>query len=128
MLYPSYGTFGDLRVFYTVRTLDLTRIAEQMGTVVTDYFLTPSSDITITESSTGVLTNLGSNALSLCSSQCLSQTDCQSFVLNTRNNSCLLFAVSRTNENTMISSGTQYYEKDNDLVVNYTIISNVSHL
>ena len=116
MLYSSFGTFGDLRVSYTVRTLDLTRIAERIGTAVGDYFLSPVADITLTAPNTVSLTNLGSNALSMCLSQCLSQVDCQSFVLDTTNDSCLLFAVSRTNENIAISSGTQYYEKHNDLV------------
>lgn len=120
--YSSFGTFGDLRVFYTIRILDLARIVERIGTAVTDYFLPPVADITITGSSTGTLTNLGSNALSLCSSQCLSQMGCQSFVLDTNDNSCLLFAITRTNENTVISSGTQYYEKDNDLVIIYLIL------
>ena len=104
-------------MFYTVHTLDLTRIVERIGTAVIDYFLAPVAGITVTESSTGALTNLGSNALSLCSSQCLSQMDCQSFVLDSSNGSCLLFAITRTNENTAISSGAQYYEKNNDLVI-----------
>ena len=103
-------------MWYSVRILDLTIIAERIGTTVSDYFSSPVADITITASSTGLLTNLGSNALSMCFSQCLSQVDCQSFVLDTIDNSCELFAVSRTNNNTIISSGTQYYEKNNDLV------------
>ena len=102
---------------YTVHTLDLTMIAERTGTVAVDYFLSPVRDITITASSIGSLANLGSNAVSVCSSQCLSQVDCQSFVLDTTDNSCLLFAVTRANGNTAISSGAQYYEKDNDLVI-----------
>ena len=115
MSYSSFGTFGDLRVSYTVRTISLTGIAERIGTAAADYFLPPVPDITITTSSIGSLTNLGSNALLLCSSQCLSQVDCQSFVLDTTNNSCLLFGVS-TNDNTAISMGSQYYEKNNALV------------
>ena len=118
MLYSSFGTFGDLQIIYTVRTLDLTRIAERIGTAVGDYFLSPVADITITTASIGSLINLGSNALSTCLSRCLSQADCQSFVLDTSNNSCQLFAVSRTSDNIAISSGTQYYEKNNDLVCN----------
>ena len=116
MFHSSYGTFGDLGVFYSVHTLDLSRIAERVGTAAGDYFLSPVADITLTASSTVALTNLGSDALSICLSQCLSQVDCQSFVLTTANDSCLLYAVARTNENTAISSGTQYYEKNNDLV------------
>lgn len=92
-------------------------IAERTGTAAIDYFLSPAGGITITASSTGSLDNLGSNALSVCSSHCLSQVDCQSFVLDTNNNSCLFFAVTRTNENTNILSGAQYYEKNNDLVI-----------
>lgn len=92
-------------------------IAERVGTVAMDYFLSPVQDITITASSIGSLANLGSNALSMCSSQCLSQVDCQSFVLDSTNNSCLLFAITRTNGNTVILSGVQYYEKNNDLVI-----------
>ena len=120
LYYSSFGTFEDLRVSYTVRTLDLTRIAERIGTAVGDYFLSPVADITLTASNTLSLTNLGSDALSMCLSRCLSQADCQSFVLDTTNDSCLLYAVSRTNENTAISSGTQYYEKNNDLVTYIT--------
>ena len=116
MLYSSYGAFGDLGVSYTIRTLDLARVAERVGTAVGDYFLSPVADITLTVPNTISLTNLGSDALSMCLSQCLSQLDCQSFVLDTANDSCLLYAVARTNENTAISSGTQYYEKNNDLV------------
>lgn len=107
---------------YTVRTLDLTRIAERIDTDAADYFLPLVADITITTSSISSLTNLGSNALSLCLSQCLSRVDCQSFVLDAANNSCLLFVISRTNENTAISSGTQYYEKNNDLVIKITAL------
>ena len=114
-------------MWYTVCTLDLTIIAERIGMTASDYFSSPVADITITASSTGSLTNLGSNASSLCLSQCLSQVDCQSFVLDTAGNSCVLFAVARTNNNTIISSGTQYYEKDNNLVT-YSYLYIILHI
>jgi len=115
-LHFSFGTFGDLQIFYTVRTLDLTAFAERAGRIAADYFLSPVADTTIIGSSIGSFSNLGSSALTTCSSQCLSQRACQSFVLDTTANSCILYAVSRSSDNSASSSGIQYYEKDNDLV------------
>jgi len=112
----SFGTFGDLEIFYTVRTLDLTAFAERAGRNVADYFLSPVADTTIIGSSIGNFNNLGSSAFMTCSSQCLSQRACQSFVLDTTSSSCVLHAISRTSENSVPSNGTQYYEKDSDLV------------
>jgi len=112
----SFGTFGDLEIFYTVHTLDLTVFAERAGRNVADYFLSPVADTTIIGLSIGSFSNLGSIVFMTCSSQCLSQRACQSFVLDATSSSCVLYAVSRTSENSAPLSGAQYYEKDSDLV------------
>ena len=106
-LFHRLGTFGDLRIFYTVESADPAMLALADGTPLFSYFSSPVSNTTLTSST--LLQSLTGLSLEECATRCLSDQACLAFARTV--SVCELYLVSDDGMNSQFTSEAEYYEK-----------------
>ena len=120
MLYvfsPSLGTFGDLRLTYSIQSVNIATLATADGTPVLDFFSPPIPDSVLPESlvlSEPSVPPGSSDVIDFCARECLADQACLSFATDGVN--CLLFLAFPTPENSEPLPGVSSYAKDVDRV------------
>ncbi|XP_066273052.1 adhesion G-protein coupled receptor V1-like isoform X1 [Branchiostoma lanceolatum] len=108
----SYGTFGDLSLYYSTGMTDLIEIAGQMGRTVMSYFSSAVQGSIINAPTTFVDVSGESNPLEACARVCLLERACSSFQYSSADRNCSwMVAVDSSQVDTTVS-GTDYYQKD----------------
>ena len=108
----SLGTFGDLRLTYSVQSANAATLALASGTPLLDFYTdpTPNTDL----SSQAQLQTL-QGSLDDCATACLGNEACRSFSIASTN--CeLYFTSSSQGAAPLVAIGTDYYEKIQELV------------
>ena len=109
----SLGTFGDVRVTYTIQKADVATLATADGTPVLDYFSDQEPDISLSNST--LLSEPTVSSLDECARGCLSDEACLSFSSDS-SSFCQLYLAVRTTETEISQPGAGYYVKDQNRV------------
>ena len=114
----SLGTFGDLRVNYTVQSADAASLATADGTPPLDYFSSPTSNTALNESVLLMEVEIATSAdrLGACTRACLSDQACRSFASDGVA-FCQLYLSTRTADTAVMRGGVSYYEKNENMVM-----------
>ena len=106
----SFGTVGELQVFYSTDDVDIAAEAAKQGLNVISFFSSPLS---------GFLSQpfkMLNSSLSTCAKSCLNDDACKSFSLHTTSYLCSLYTQKRTDKKIGVlftpHNDTDYYEKD----------------
>ena len=115
---PSLGTFGDLRLTYSVQPVNIATLATADGTPVLDFFSTPIPDVVPSSSlivSEPSVPPGSSDVTTICASECLADQACLSFATDDATY-CRLYLAILTPGNSVSLPGANYYAKDLELV------------
>ncbi|XP_035665839.1 adhesion G-protein coupled receptor V1-like [Branchiostoma floridae] len=108
----SFGTFGDLSLYYSTGMTDLIELAGQMGRTVMSYFSSAVQGSITNAPTTFVDVSGESNPLEACARVCLLERACSSFQYSSADRNCSwMVAVDGSQVDTTVT-GTDYYQKD----------------
>ena len=114
----SLGTFGDLRVNFTVQSADAASLATADGTPPLDYFSSPTSNMALNESVLLVEVEIATSGdrLEVCTTACLSDQACRSFASDGVA-FCQLYLSTQTADTVVMRGGVSFYEKNENMVM-----------
>lgn len=104
----SFGTVGELEVFYSTASVNIATEAAKQGLSVISFFSTPVAG------SLSVSFKQFTASLSTCAESCLNDDACKSFSLNKRSSLCHLHTQKRGDSGTSFTTNNDidFYEKD----------------
>ena len=118
----SLGTFGDLRLTYSVTSTNAATLALASGTPLLDFYTDPTPNTAL--SSQAQLQTL-QGSLNDCARGCLGNEACRSFSIS-GTNCALYFTSSSQGAAPLVAIGTNYYEKIQELVSLTSYIISIS--